>query len=77
MFPFGSKRISCRSATIHAAQLTLFISSNRSANKVEIKIKEIKRYTNIREMRVLDKSQFRTCKKENKTSTLQPLLFRE
>ena len=31
----------------------------------------------IREMRVLDKSQFRTCKKENKTSTLQPLLLRE
>ena len=35
MFPFGS-------ATIHAAQLTLFIVSNRSANKVELKIKEIK-----------------------------------
>ena len=58
----------------------MFILSNRSANKVEIKIKEIKIYNselNIREMRVLDKSQFRTCKKENKTSTLQPLLFRE
>ena len=41
MFPFGSKRIACRSATIHAA---LFILSNRSANKVEIKIKEIKIY---------------------------------
>ena len=59
MFPFGSKRIACRSATIHAAQLTLFILSNRRANKVEItlfllsnrcankveiKIKEIKIY---------------------------------
>ena len=41
MFPFGSKRIACRSATIHAA---LFILSNRSANKVEIKIKEINIY---------------------------------
>ena len=42
MFPFGSKRIACRSATIHAA---LFILSNRGANKVEIKIKEIKKLT--------------------------------
>ena len=32
------------SATIHAGDAALFILSNRSANKVEIKIKEIKIY---------------------------------